>query len=101
MTNIHQYWVYMMSNRTRSVLYIGVTNDLYRRFNEHRNGMIAGFTHKYKCHYLVYFEEYNSVDDAIAREKELKGWRRDKKNRLIATINPQMFDLAESMGWIE
>lgn len=63
--------------------------------------MIAGFTHKYKCHYLVYFEEYNSVDDAIAREKELKGWRRDKKNRLIATINPQMFDLAESMGWIE
>ena len=48
-----------------------------------------------------YLEEYNSVDDAIAREKELKGWRRDKKNRLIATINPQMFDLAESMGWIE
>ena len=90
-----------MSNKTRSVLYIGVTNDLFRRFNEQRNGAIAGFTFKYKCHYLVYFEEYNSIDDAIAREKVLKGWRREKKNILIASINPQMCDLADSMGWVE
>ena len=90
-----------MSNKTRSVLYIGVTNDLFRRFNEHRNGAIAGFTFKNKCHYLVYFEEYNSIDDAIAREKVLKGWWREKKNILIASTNPQMCDLADSMGWVE
>lgn len=79
MTNIHQYWVYMLSNKSRSVLYIGVTNDLYRRYKEHRDDAIDGFTKKYKCHCLVYYEEYSLVEDAIAREKELKGWKREKK----------------------
>ena len=74
MANIFQYWVYIMSNKTRSVLYIGVTNDLYRRYCEHRDGVMDGFTKKYKCHALVYYEEFNLPDDAIAREKELKGW---------------------------
>ena len=101
MTNIYQYWVYIMSNKTRSVLYIGMTNDLYRRYCEHRDGVISGFTKKYKCHSLVYYEEYNLPDDAIAREKELKGWKREKKDRLIATVNPQLVDLAESLGWAE
>ena len=99
MTNIHQYWVYIMSNKTRSVLYIGVTNDLHRRYCEHRDGKITGFTQKYRCHSLVYYEEYNLAEDAIAREKELKGWTRLKKERLIATMNPQMIDLAETLNW--
>ena len=55
MTNIHQYWVYILSNKTRSVLYVGVTNDLYRRYIEHRTESTEGFTKKYKCHYLLYF----------------------------------------------
>ena len=100
MIKVYQYWVYIMSNKTRSVLYIGITNDLYRRYSEHKAGEISGFTKKYKCHFLVYYEEYNLVDDAIAREKELKGWRREKKDKLIITVNPQMEDLAERLGWI-
>ena len=99
MVNVRQYWVYIMSNKTRSVLYIGVTNDLYRRFLEHKNGTIPGFTKKYRCHHLLYYEEYKSIEDAIVREKELKGWVREKKEKLIATINPQKIDLAEQFGW--
>ena len=100
MTNIHQYWVYIMSNKTRSVLYIGMTNDLYRRYTEHKNGTINGFTQKYKCHYLLFYEEYGHVEDAITREKELKAWRREKKDELIAKTNPQKNDLAEALGWV-
>ena len=90
-----------MSNKARSVLYIGVTNDLYRRCCEHKNGTIKGFTEKYRCHSLVHYEEYNLVEDAIAREKELKGWSREKKNKLIAKDNPQMADWAEALGWTD
>ena len=101
MTNVYQYWVYMMSNKTRSVLYIGITNDLFRRYLEHRDGIADGFTKRYKCRYLVYFEEYNYVEEAIAREKELKGWKREKKERLVSMINPLKQDLAEDMGWVD
>lgn len=90
----HLFWVYMMSNKTRKVLYIGVTNDLQRRVTEHKNGEISGFTRRYRCHALVYFEEYQNIKDAIAREKELKGWLRSKKESLITTINPNLEDLA-------
>ena len=100
MTNIHQYWVYILSNKTRSVLYVGVTNDLYRRYIEHRTETTEGFTKKYKCHYLLYFEEYSCVDDAITREKEIKAWRREKKDLLIAASNPSKKDLAEEFGWL-
>ncbi len=99
MNNIHQYWVYIVSNKVRSVLYIGVTNDLYRRYNEHKSGCVKGFTQKYCCCDLLYFEEYNNIDEAIAREKELKGWKRCKKENLIRTVNPQWINLAEGMGW--
>ena len=99
MNNIHQYWVYIVSNQVRSVLYIGVTNDLYRRYNEHKSGCVKGFTQKYRCCDLLYFEEYNNIDEAIAREKELKGWKRCKKENLIGTVNPQWINLAEGMGW--
>ncbi len=100
-TSVHQYWIYIMSNKTRTVLYIGITNDLYRRYCEHKTEVIKGFTQKYKCHHLVYFEEFNDINEAIAREKELKGWIRAKKERLIATMNPQKKDLAKEMGWID
>ncbi len=101
MINVHRYWVYIMSNRTRTVLYIGVTNDLYRRYVEHKTGVIEGFTKKYRCHYLVYYEEYKFIEDAIKREKELKGWNRAKKENLIASVNPQKRDLAEEMEWFD
>ena len=101
MINVHQYWIYIMSNKTRSVLYIGITNDLYRRYCEHKNGTIKGFTEKYKCNFLVHYEEYNMVEDAIAREKELKGWSREKKDKLIAKDNPRMVDLAKDLGWVD
>ena len=100
MVNIHQYWVYIMSNKSRTVLYIGITNDLYRRYLEHKQEIIKGFTQKYKCHDLLYYEEFADVDDAIAREKEIKAWRREKKDMLIAASNPSRKDLAEELEWL-
>ena len=73
MVNVHQYWVYILSNKSQSVLYIGITNDLFRRYLEHKNGTVEGFTKKYRCHSLLYYEYYTDVEEAIAREKELKG----------------------------
>ena len=89
-----------MTNKTRTVLYVGITNDLYRRYIEHKEEKIEGFTKKYKCHNLIYYEEFNNVDDAISREKEIKAWRREKKDKLIATINPEKRDLAIDLKWI-
>ena len=83
-----------MSNKTRSTLYIGVTNDLLVRIAQHRGGEIAGFTRDYHCVYLVHREHFRDIRDAIAREKQLKGWRREKKNTLIAETNPRWDDLA-------
>ena len=86
---MHQdnYYVYIMASRSR-VLYIGVTNDLSRRTSEHRLGLIAGFTKKYHVDRLVYYEYFISIRAAIAREKQLKGWRRARKIELIETMNP-------------
>ncbi|RAI85559.1 GIY-YIG nuclease family protein [Algoriphagus yeomjeoni] len=83
-------FVYILTNKTKSTLYIGVTNDLQRRLYEHKNGLGASnsFTTKYKCHHLIYFEEYATPIEAISREKELKKWRREKKNNLIEKENP-------------
>lgn len=94
MSRDHDYWVYMMSNKTRSTLYIGVTNDLLVRVAQHRRGEIAGFTRDYHCVFLVHCEHFRDIRDAIAREKQLKGWRREKKNALIAETNPRWDDLA-------
>ena len=91
---MHRYYVYFMSNRNRNVLYIGVTNDLVRRVKEHRSGEIPGFTYKYRCHHLLYYEEYNDINLAIAREKQLKQWNRKKKEQLIDSLNPDRIDLA-------
>ena len=94
MSRDHDYWVYMMSNKTRSTLYIGVTNDLLVRVAQHRRGEIAGFTRDYHCVFLVHCEHFRDIRDAIAREKQLKGWRREKKNALLAETNPRWDDLA-------
>ena len=99
MINVHQYWVYILSNNSRSSLYVGVTNDLYRRYMEHRNGIIEGFTKKYRCNSLLYYECYQNVEEAIFREKELKGWSRKKKMTLIKGMNPFLWDLATGLGW--
>lgn len=87
-------FVYMMGSASRRALYTGVTSDLSKRVYEHKNNLIEGFTSKYKCHRLVYFETSSSVVDAIAREKEIKGWRREKKVTLVESINPEWKDLA-------
>ena len=89
-----QFYVYMLCNKTRSTLYIGVTNDLERRIGEHRGKLIEGFTARYSLNRLVFFEVYADPLNAIAREKQLKGWRREKKDRLIAKANPHWEDLA-------
>ena len=78
-------------------MYIGVTNNLERRLYEHKNKLCEGFTKKYNIDKLVYFEYMQDVNSAIAREKELKGWKREKKNRLVETENPKWKDLGEEM----
>jgi putative endonuclease len=84
------YWVYIMTNSSKNVIYIGVTNNLTRRVHEHERGNEYGFSKKYRCYYLIYFEEFRSINRAIRREKELKGWRRSKKDALISSFNPQL-----------
>ena len=88
-----------MANAMRTVLYIGVTNDLARRWWEHSNGTLDGFTRRYRCHDLIYYEEFGQIEEAIAREKQLKGWTRAKKEALIDTINPKRLDFAVLFGW--
>ena len=89
------YWVYMMSSANGRALYTGVTNDLQRRVQEHKAGENKGFTKHYNCNNLVYYEKYENVLDAIAREKQIKGWTRQRKEELILTINPDRADLAK------
>ncbi|MBR5022707.1 MAG: GIY-YIG nuclease family protein [Oscillospiraceae bacterium] len=91
------YFVYILSNWNDSVIYIGVTGNLPRRLYEHRNHLVDGFSSKYNTDKLVYFEQSNDVYSAIAREKQLKGWTRKKKNDLIMKVNPEWKDL--SAGW--
>ena len=88
------YFVYILSNWDDSMLYIGVTSNLARRLYEHRNGLADGFTKKYNVHKLVHYEYTNDVRSALEREKQLKGWRRSKKNALISKTNPDWSDLS-------
>ena len=83
------YYVYIMANSNNNVFYIGVTNDFQRRVYEHRTGIFEGFTKKYRVHKLVYCENCHDVKDALRREKQLKGWTREKKKALIETVNPE------------
>lgn len=91
------YDVYILANWNNSVLYIGVTNDLERRLYEHREKTVTGFTEKYNLQKLVYVETTNDVKAAIAREKQLKGWSRAKKEALIVSINPAWNDLSNGL----
>jgi putative endonuclease len=91
---IRAYCVYILASRSRN-LYTGVTNDLQRRIVEHRDGLVPGFTSKYNISRLVHFEVFGDVRYAIAREKEIKAWRREKKIWLIERDNPTWEDLAQ------
>ncbi len=92
MPHAQDFFVYIMASESK-VVYIGITNDLERRTKEHKLHYNSGFTHRYHVTKLVYFETFDNPSDAIAREKVLKGWRRDRKIRLIESINPQWYDL--------
>ena len=91
------YWVYILASRSRNV-YTGVTNDLQRRMIEHRQGLVPGFTSRHRIFRLVYFEPFGDIRDAIAHEKEIKGWRREKKIWLIEKRNPTWHDFAEDFA---
>jgi putative endonuclease len=84
------FYIYMMTNQSRVVLYTGITNSLVRRVWQHQNAEIDGFTKAYKVNRLVYYECFDDPRDAIAREKEIKGWRRAKKNALVEKMNPKV-----------
>ncbi len=95
--NGKHYYVYMLTNKTNMVLYVGVTNDLPRRMYEHKNELVDGFCKRYKVNKLVYFEETNDIESAISREKQLKHWRREWKIDQITQFNPQWRDLGEDL----
>ncbi len=97
-SRVANYYGYILSSYT-GTLYIGISNDLDRRTLEHQMGTIPGFTQRYRVTLLVYFERFDSARAAIAREKQLKGWRRERKLQLIRTVNPKLEDL--SAGWID
>ena len=89
-----QYYVYTMSNRSKT-LYTGVTNDLERRVYEHKQKIADGFTKKYNITKLVHYETTDNIDSAIEREKQIKGWKRNKKIALIESMNPDWNDLTK------
>lgn len=91
------YYIYILTNWNNRVMYIGVTNDLKRRLYEHKNKIYPGFTNKYNLNKIVYYELFFDINDAIRREKELKKWRREKKNNLIELINPNWNDLSQEL----
>ena len=95
----HSYYIYILTNKAKTVLYTGVTNNLKLRLQQHEEGLNpTSFTAKYKTHYLLYFEKFTWIQLAIAREKEIKGWRKDKKLALIKTINPGLNFLNHLFG---
>lgn len=93
MESMHDYYIYILANQRNGTLYIGVTNDLVRRVAEHKQGRVGGFTRRYQLHLLVYYEVTPDVTAAIAREKQLKKWKREWKFDLIESENPYWRDL--------
>ncbi len=89
---MNSYFVYILTNSNRTALYIGVTNDLQRRLQEHHEASLVeiGFAGKYKTYHLIYFEEFQDINAAIEREKQIKKWSRAKKDALIASLNPKL-----------
>jgi putative endonuclease len=91
-------YTYIMGSPT-GVLDIGVTSDMYTRTHQHKDGAFEGFSKLYNCTRLLYYEAHESISQSIAREKQLKGWRREKKLTVIRTLNPEFKDLAAQWGW--
>ena len=91
------YYIYFMNTQKNTALYTGMTNDLERRVKEHKGKLNSGYTQRYNCNKLVYFEKYYTPMDAINREKQIKAGSRKKKNELVNSINPKWKDLSE--GW--
>jgi len=96
---IHQYYLYIITNKKNGVLYIGVTNDLERRMFEHKTKLIRGFSSKYNLDKLIYFETFQYINDAIKREKNMKKWKRDWKIRLIEEDNKNWTDLSSDWSY--
>jgi len=91
-------YTYIMGSPT-GTLYIGITSDIYIRVQQHKNGTFEGFSKEHNCTHLLYYEQHEDITQSIAREKQLKGWRREKKLNLIRAQNPHFKDLAETWGW--
>ena len=96
---VHQYYLYILSNKKNGTLYVGVTNNLERRMFEHKNKLVEGFTKKYGLYHLIYFEGFSHVNDAIKREKNIKKWKRQWKINLIEEENPYWEDLAKDWDY--
>ena len=92
---MNDYYVYILTNWNNKVMYVGVTNNIERRLYEHRNKLVDGFTSKYNINKLVYVENITDVTAAIQREKQIKGWNRNKKNELVESVNPEWEDLSK------
>lgn len=97
---MHAYYVYILSNKTHTVLYIGITSNLPQRIHQHKKRAIEGFTSRYNVQRLVWFTTLSQVKEAIALEKKLKGWRREKKEWLIASMNPEWKDLSSELKFL-
>ncbi len=97
MSTERKYYVYLLVNWNNKVIYVGMTSDLQKRIYEHKHKLVKGFTEKYNVNKLVYYEETTDVHTALAREKEIKKWRREKKDNLVKTMNPAWRDL--SLQW--
>jgi len=93
-------YVYLMTNKGNTVLYTGVTNDLGKRIFEHKQKLVEGFTKKYNINKLVYYEVFDEIMEAIAREKQIKGWLRKKKIDLVESMNPTWRDLYEDVAYV-
>jgi len=92
-----QYYVYILANKTNVALYVGVTNDLKRRVYQHKHRLVRGFAARYDIDKLVYYEVFDDAENAIIREKRLKGGSRARKNRLVESMNPQWRDLYDEL----
>jgi len=90
-------FIYILTNKNKTTLYIGVTNNLQRRLAEHKEGIGSKFTKRYNIHYMVYYEKFDEITRAIEREKQLKHWSRSKKVKLIESINPEWNFLDDSV----
>ena len=95
---MHKSYVYFMSNKNNTVIYIGITSNLLKRVYQHKTKAYKGFTYKYNCDMLIYFEEFNDINQAISREKQIKSGNRKRKESLVNTDNPEWNDLSD--GWL-